>query len=159
MIFLHKYQTGRSKFSHTYACIIQKKAKKLNLENKIRIFIALSIVFCIYCCNFATIINKYTIYLHKASKMNIFSYSEIAKQMSLKYCGTKWVPQYFEKIIPTTIKNQYKRMKNKRNRLQIISEILRSNVVGSQEELLKMLSERQCEVTRPLCRAIWNCWK
>jgi arginine repressor len=28
-------------------------------------------------------------------------------------------------------------MKNKRNRLQIISEILRSNVVGSQEELLK----------------------
>lgn len=39
-------------------------------------------------------------------------------------------------------------MKNKRNRLQIISEILRSNVVGSQEELLKMLSERQCEVTQ-----------
>ena len=39
-------------------------------------------------------------------------------------------------------------MKNKRNRLQIISEILRSTVVGSQEELLKMLSERQCEVTQ-----------
>jgi len=39
-------------------------------------------------------------------------------------------------------------MKNKRNRLQIISEILRSSVVGSQEELLKMLSERQCEVTQ-----------
>jgi len=39
-------------------------------------------------------------------------------------------------------------MKNKRNRLQIISEILRSNVVGSQEELLKILTERQCEVTQ-----------
>ncbi|NDP19549.1 MAG: ArgR family transcriptional regulator [Paludibacter sp.] len=39
-------------------------------------------------------------------------------------------------------------MKNKRNRLQIISEILRSTVVGSQEELLKMLNERQCEVTQ-----------
>lgn len=39
-------------------------------------------------------------------------------------------------------------MKNKRNRLQIISEILRSTVVGSQEELLKMLCERQCEVTQ-----------
>ena len=39
-------------------------------------------------------------------------------------------------------------MKNKRNRLQVISEILRSNVVGSQEELLKMLIERQCEITQ-----------
>ena len=39
-------------------------------------------------------------------------------------------------------------MKNKRNRLQIISEILRSNVVGSQEELLRMLIERQCEITQ-----------
>jgi len=39
-------------------------------------------------------------------------------------------------------------MKNKRNRLQIISEILRSTLVGSQEELLKILSERQCEVTQ-----------
>lgn len=39
-------------------------------------------------------------------------------------------------------------MKNKRNRLQIISEILRSNVVGSQEELLKLLNERQCDVTQ-----------
>jgi transcriptional regulator of arginine metabolism len=39
-------------------------------------------------------------------------------------------------------------MKNKRNRLQIISEILRSNVIGSQEELLTMLNERQCEVTQ-----------
>lgn len=39
-------------------------------------------------------------------------------------------------------------MKNKRNRLQIISEILRSTVVGSQEELLKLLGERQCEVTQ-----------
>lgn len=39
-------------------------------------------------------------------------------------------------------------MKNKRNRLQVISEILRSTVVGSQEELLKILSDRQCEVTQ-----------
>lgn len=39
-------------------------------------------------------------------------------------------------------------MKNKRNRLQVISEILRSNVVGSQEELLKLLIEKQCEVTQ-----------
>ena len=39
-------------------------------------------------------------------------------------------------------------MKNKRNRLQVISEILRSTVVGSQEELLTMLSERQCDVTQ-----------
>lgn len=39
-------------------------------------------------------------------------------------------------------------MKNKRNRLQIISEILRSMVIGSQEDLLKVLSERNCEVTQ-----------
>ena len=39
-------------------------------------------------------------------------------------------------------------MKNKRNRIQIISEILRSTVVGSQEELLKILCSRQCEVTQ-----------
>ncbi len=39
-------------------------------------------------------------------------------------------------------------MKNKRNRLQVISEILRSTVVGSQEELLRLLTERQCEVTQ-----------
>lgn len=39
-------------------------------------------------------------------------------------------------------------MKNKRNRLQIISEILRSRVVGSQEELLSLLAEKQCEVTQ-----------
>lgn len=39
-------------------------------------------------------------------------------------------------------------MKNKRNRLQIISDILRSNVVGSQEELLSLLNDRQCEVTQ-----------
>ena len=44
--------------------------------------------------------------------------------------------------------NNYAFMKNKRNRLQIISEILRSTLVGSQEELLKILSERQCEVTQ-----------
>ena len=39
-------------------------------------------------------------------------------------------------------------MKNRRNRLQIISEILRTTVVGSQEELLKMLAERQYGVTQ-----------
>lgn len=39
-------------------------------------------------------------------------------------------------------------MKNKRNRLQIITEILRSKVVGSQEELLKLLQDRQCDVTQ-----------
>jgi len=44
--------------------------------------------------------------------------------------------------------NNYAFMKNKRNRLQIISEILRSSVVGSQEELLNILCEKQCEVTQ-----------
>jgi len=44
--------------------------------------------------------------------------------------------------------NKYAFMKNKRNRLQVISDILRSNVVGSQEELLKLLIERQCYVTQ-----------
>jgi transcriptional regulator of arginine metabolism len=39
-------------------------------------------------------------------------------------------------------------MKNKRNRLQVISEILRTTVVGSQEELLKILNDKQCEVTQ-----------
>mgnify|MGYP000893340020 CR=1 FL=1 len=39
-------------------------------------------------------------------------------------------------------------MKNKRNRLQIISEILRSNVIGNQIDLLKMLNDRQCDVTQ-----------
>lgn len=39
-------------------------------------------------------------------------------------------------------------MKKKRNRLQIITEILRSNVIGSQEELLKALVERNCEITQ-----------
>ena len=39
-------------------------------------------------------------------------------------------------------------MKNKRNRLQIISEILRTTVVGSQEELLKLLIDKQSEVTQ-----------
>ena len=39
-------------------------------------------------------------------------------------------------------------MKNKRNRLQVISDILRSNVVGSQDELLRLLTERQCVVTQ-----------
>jgi transcriptional regulator of arginine metabolism len=44
--------------------------------------------------------------------------------------------------------NNYTFMKNKRNRLQMISEILRTTVVGSQEELLNILSDRQCEVTQ-----------
>jgi transcriptional regulator of arginine metabolism len=39
-------------------------------------------------------------------------------------------------------------MKNKRNRLQIISEILRSHVVGCQEDLLKLLEEKNCFVTQ-----------
>lgn len=39
-------------------------------------------------------------------------------------------------------------MKNKRNRLQLISEILRSTVIGSQEELLKILSEQKSLVTQ-----------
>lgn len=39
-------------------------------------------------------------------------------------------------------------MKNKRNRLQVITEILRSSVVSSQDELLKMLGERQCLITQ-----------
>lgn len=39
-------------------------------------------------------------------------------------------------------------MKNKRNRLQVISEILRSSVVGSQEELLKVLNDKGCDVTQ-----------
>ena len=39
-------------------------------------------------------------------------------------------------------------MKNKRNRLQIITELLRSTVVGSQEELLNLLAERKLNVTQ-----------
>lgn len=39
-------------------------------------------------------------------------------------------------------------MKNKRNRLQVITEILRSSVVGSQEDLLGLLSERGLRVTQ-----------
>lgn len=39
-------------------------------------------------------------------------------------------------------------MKKKRTRLQIITEILRSNVIGSQEELLIALTERNCEITQ-----------
>ena len=39
-------------------------------------------------------------------------------------------------------------MKNKRSRLQTISEMLRHNVVGSQEELQTLLRERNCEVTQ-----------
>jgi len=39
-------------------------------------------------------------------------------------------------------------MKNKRNRLQIITEILRSSVVGSQEELLSMLNQKNMMVTQ-----------
>ena len=44
--------------------------------------------------------------------------------------------------------NNYTFMKNKRNRLLIISEILRSTLVGSQEELLKLLIEKKCDVTQ-----------
>ena len=39
-------------------------------------------------------------------------------------------------------------MKNKRSRLQVITEILRSSVVGSQEELLSLLAERNLVVTQ-----------
>lgn len=39
-------------------------------------------------------------------------------------------------------------MKNKRNRLQVITEILRSTVVGSQEDLLSILSEKDLNVTQ-----------
>ena len=39
-------------------------------------------------------------------------------------------------------------MKNKRSRLQVISEILRHNVVGSQEELQNLLKEQNCEVAQ-----------
>lgn len=39
-------------------------------------------------------------------------------------------------------------MKNKRKRLQIISDILKSNVIGSQDELLKKLNDHNCEVTQ-----------
>ena len=75
VIFLHKYQIRTVTLMHTYTTIIHKQTKKLELKNKIRIFIALPIVLCIYCCNFASIVNKYTIYLHKVPKMNNFSFS------------------------------------------------------------------------------------
>ncbi|NDV45612.1 ArgR family transcriptional regulator [Paludibacter sp. 221] len=39
-------------------------------------------------------------------------------------------------------------MKNKRKRLQIISEILKSNVVSSQDDLLSLLAKQDCEVTQ-----------
>lgn len=39
-------------------------------------------------------------------------------------------------------------MKNKRNRLQIITEILRSSVVSNQDELLVLLNERDLYVTQ-----------
>ncbi|MDL2290037.1 ArgR family transcriptional regulator [Paludibacteraceae bacterium OttesenSCG-928-F17] len=39
-------------------------------------------------------------------------------------------------------------MKNKRKRLQIISDLLRTSVIGSQEELLNLLHERECDVTQ-----------
>ena len=39
-------------------------------------------------------------------------------------------------------------MKNKRSRLQIITEILRSSVVGSQEELLRLLTQKGMMVTQ-----------
>ncbi len=39
-------------------------------------------------------------------------------------------------------------MKNKRSRLQVITEILRSTVVGSQEELLQILNDRDMNITQ-----------
>lgn len=39
-------------------------------------------------------------------------------------------------------------MKNKRSRLQVITEILRSSVVGSQEELLNILADKSLSVTQ-----------
>ncbi|GAB1416592.1 arginine repressor [Paludibacter sp.] len=39
-------------------------------------------------------------------------------------------------------------MKNKRNRLQVITEILRSSVISSQEELLNLLASRKLIVTQ-----------
>jgi arginine repressor len=39
-------------------------------------------------------------------------------------------------------------MKNKRSRLEVITEILRSSVVGCQEELLASLAERGLTVTQ-----------
>lgn len=39
-------------------------------------------------------------------------------------------------------------MKNKKKRLQVISEILRSHIVGCQDDLLKLLEERDCSVTQ-----------
>ena len=39
-------------------------------------------------------------------------------------------------------------MKNKRKRLQLVSEILKSNVVSSQEELLSFLVKQKCSVTQ-----------
>lgn len=39
-------------------------------------------------------------------------------------------------------------MKNKRNRLQVITELLRASVVGTQEELLGLLADRNLVVTQ-----------
>lgn len=39
-------------------------------------------------------------------------------------------------------------MKNKRNRLQLIADLLRSKVIGSQEELLQHLYSQNCEITQ-----------
>jgi len=39
-------------------------------------------------------------------------------------------------------------MKNKRKRLEIISKILKTNVIGSQEELQRYLEEYGCKVTQ-----------
>ena len=52
------------------------------------------------------------------------------------------------RIFAQKLKLKNTKMKNKRNRLQIITEILRTNVVGSQEELLKLLGDKQFEVTQ-----------
>ena len=47
-----------------------------------------------------------------------------------------------------TFCNKYTIMKNKRQRLSVISEILHLQIIGSQEELLSILKEKGYEVTQ-----------
>lgn len=47
-----------------------------------------------------------------------------------------------------TNSNNYAKMKNKKARLSIISEILHHDVIGSQDELLQILKEKGYEVTQ-----------
>jgi transcriptional regulator of arginine metabolism len=44
--------------------------------------------------------------------------------------------------------NNYTLMKNKQKRIQLITEILRTSVVGSQEELLSLMVQNDCEITQ-----------